>query len=191
MTLFIRFTIIDMKYIFFYISLYYIIIISLSLFITKRYLKIDNLPIIIVVLLYIIAAIIFVFGIFNDLNIISVNSETMNYLNELDFVVELPETKLNTHIEDKNITDSNIFLRFLDLFNRNNAYCSINTELKNIYYINKHGITYHNKAELIKIHERYLEATAHNKEILLIIDSFTDILNDLELIQKNLMETKR
>jgi len=78
--------------------------ISLSLFITKRYLKIANLPIIIIVSMYIIAAILFIFGILNDLNIVSANLETMNYLNELDFAVELPEIELNTQIADDNKT---------------------------------------------------------------------------------------
>ena len=179
-----------MKYIIFYTTLYYTIMISLSLFITKKYLKIGNLPIIIIVFMYIIAIIIFIFGILNDLNIISTNLETTNYLNELDFAVELPEIKLDTQTVNNKIKNDNIYLRFLNLFNKDSTCCSIDSTLKNIYYINKHGVINYNKVEQIKIHEKYLEITAHNKEVLTIIDSFMDILNDLEVIRNNLLKAK-
>jgi len=58
--------------------------------------------------------------------------------------------------------------------------------LKNVYYINKHGFINYNKAEQIKIYEKYLEVSAHDKEVLLFIDSFMDILKDLESIQNDL-----
>lgn len=163
---------------------------SLSLFITNRYLKIANLPFNIAVTMYIITAILFIFDILNDLNIVSTNLETMNYLNELDFTVELPEIELNTPITDDNKTidkNYNVWLKFLDLFSNNNTYCcSIDTRLKNLYYINKDEFINYNKTEEIKIYEKYLEICTHNKEVSLFIDSFMDILKDLESIQNDL-----
>lgn len=53
------------------------------------------------------------------LNIVTLDSETINYIDELDFAVELLEVNciINNEILNK---DDNILLRFLNLFNNNN-----------------------------------------------------------------------
>ncbi len=176
-----------MKYILCYITLYYTIMTSLSLFTTKKYLNVNNLPIIIILLFYTIAGIIFIFGIFNDFNVISADSETINYLEELDFTVELPEIHKDNQIIDSKNPNNNLFLGFLNLFKNDNIHLPMDNELKNIYYMNKHGMNNFNKVEWIDICNRYEYASAHNKEILLFINSFMDILNDLESIESNLL----
>jgi hypothetical protein len=113
--------------------------ILLSLFTTRKYLTLNNLPFIIILFLYIIAGIIFISGIFNDLNVISINPETTSYLDEMDFTVELPEIHQNNQIEHSTSND-NFILGFLNLFKNDSVYLSINNELKNTYYINKQGI---------------------------------------------------
>jgi outer membrane protein assembly factor BamB len=167
--------------------------ISLSLFTTKRYLRIDNLPLVIILSLYIAAGILFIFSLFNDLNIISVDTETIKSLDELDFTLELPEIQQNNQVLNSQISkkNNNFFLGFLNLFNNNNVCYSIDNELRNVYYINKHGITnYCNSLEWIDICNKYRYTLAHNKEVLLFIDCFTEILNDLELIESNLSKAK-
>lgn len=179
-----------MKYILFYITLYYTVMILLSLFTTRKYLTLNNLPFIIILFLYIIAGIIFISGIFNDLNVISINPETTSYLDEMDFTVELPEIHQNNQIEHSTSND-NFILGFLNLFKNDSVYLSINNELKNTYYINKQGIWNNfDKVEWIDICTRYEYCSAHNKEVLSFIDSFMEILNDLESIENNLSKVK-
>lgn len=182
-----------MKYILCYITLYYTVMISLSLLTTRRYLTINNLPLVIILFLYIIAGMLFIFGIFYDFNIISIDSDTIKYLDELDFTIELPEVQQNNQLlkGEASNKNNNLFLGFLNLFNNNNTYCSIDNELRNVYYINKHGVkdcSY--MIEWIDICNRYTYISNHNKEILLFIDCFAEILNDLESIESNLSKAK-
>jgi hypothetical protein len=125
-----------MNYLFYSLTLYYGIILSLLYFATRKYLNINNLPLIIIISLYFIAATLAIFGLTNDLNVISVDIETKNYLDELDFTVEIPETVQDNRINNKPSSDNNIFLKFLNFFNCDNIHNSLRTELKNVYYIN-------------------------------------------------------
>jgi hypothetical protein len=76
------------------------------------------------------------FGILTALDLIVVDDNITNSLSELDFLVEVPETK--NILEDKTLNeDENIFCRFISLFNNTKYHNSLNIlELKNTYYIN-------------------------------------------------------
>jgi len=137
------------------------------------------------------AIILAIFGILNDLNVVVVDNNTTNYLNELDFMVEIPETKSisNTSVFNQN---DNVFSRFLNLFNNDhNGYWSNIAELKNVHYMNNiKTINCHNKIEWLDICKKYTYVSAQNKEILFFIDCFTDILNDLEAIKDDLSKAQ-
>ncbi len=127
-----------MNYIFCFLTLYYGVILCLLYFATRRYLKISNLPLIVILSLYLIAATLSIFGFINDLNIMSIDIETKNYLDELDFTVEIPEAVQDNQISNK--SSNNLLLKFLALFNEKNVYNSLTNELTNTYYINGHKI---------------------------------------------------
>lgn len=180
-----------MKCILFCLTLYYVILTNLLLFATKRYLRMDYLFLSIIFFLYLITIILAIFGILNDLNIIVIDHNTTNYLNELDFLVEIPEVQCIADGEVLN-KDKSVFFKFLNLFSDNhNGRCLNIVELKNSYYINNiKTIGYHNNIEWLDICKKYTYITAQNKEILLIIDCFSDILEDLESIKNDLSKAK-
>lgn len=171
-----------MNFLSYYLTLYYVIILCLLYFTTRKYLKINNFPLIIILSLYFVAATLAIFGFVNDLNIISIDIDTKNCLDELDFTVEIPET-----IQDNHKPSDNIFWKFMAKFNNNNIYTSsITNELKNTYYINNKIVYEYNQLESLNIRERYDYHSAHNKEVLQFIECFTEILDDLEAIKDNL-----
>nr|YP_010303545.1 hypothetical protein MRV25_mgp19 [Purpureocillium takamizusanense]UNI92574.1 hypothetical protein [Purpureocillium takamizusanense] len=179
-----------MNSLFYCLTLYYGIILFLLYFATRKYLNINNLPLTIILSLYLVATALSIFGLINDLNVISVDIETKNYLDELDFTVEIPETVQDNQT---NKSSSNIFIKFLALFNENNIYnSSIKNELTNAYYMNNIRATYeYNKLDWIDIREKYAYASAHNKEVLYFIECFTDVLDDLEAIKDNLSSGRK
>jgi hypothetical protein len=176
-----------MNSLFYFLTLYYGVILCLLYFATRKYLNINKLPLIIILSLYLIAATLSIFGFINDLNVISVDIETKNYLDELDFTVEIPEA-IQDYQTDNRSSSKNIFSYFLNLF-RNDNYIrnSLISELKNVYYINNHTTPCkYNSLDWVDMREKYDHQLAHNQEVLYFIESFTDILDDLEAIKDNL-----
>lgn len=132
-----------MKFIFYYITLYYDVMKRL-LFTAKKYLRMANLPFAIILLLYFLAVILYIICILEYMDIISVDPDTMDYLDELDFAIELPETEVNTQTTNNKISGCiNIGWKFRNLFN-NNLHYFIN---------NSRVISYYNKAKWIDICE--------------------------------------
>jgi hypothetical protein len=156
-------------------------------FATRKYLKINNLPFIIILSSYLIAITLSIIGFVNDLNIMSMDIDTKNYLDELDFTVEIPEIIQDNQISN-NKSLNNLFNKFFYLFdyNNNNQFWLMKTELKNTYYINNTRFTDFNRSGLLNVFEKYIEVSSVNQEILFFVDCFTDILDDLELIKNNL-----
>jgi predicted PurR-regulated permease PerM len=66
----------------------------------------DKFSVTLTFLLYSLAIILLVFSMLNELGIISENSETINYLDELDFSIELPEIEQNSTISQEKISDN-------------------------------------------------------------------------------------
>lgn len=175
-----------MNFLSYYLTLYYVIILCLLYFSTRKYLKINNFPLIIILSLYFVAATLAIFGFVNDLNVISIDIDTKNCLDELDFAVDIPETVQDNQISNKPSSD-NIFLKFLSLFNNDNIHNSLRTELKNTYYLNDcRTYSEFNTLNLADLREKYDYQLAHNQEVLYFIECFTDILDDLEVIKDNL-----
>lgn len=175
-----------MKYILYYILLYYITMISVLLLVIRKNLKISNLLFLIMLFMYCIAIIFFIVGILNDFNFISVDNETINYLDELDINIEIPEIIYEPILDRKIIQSNNVWFNFLNLFNENNVHYTIKSELQNIYYINNKGFANYAQPDLVDINESYNKVSYHNKQVLFFIGSFFDILNDLENIQKDI-----
>nr|YP_010526682.1 hypothetical protein OOD12_mgp17 [Pleurocordyceps sinensis]UXR11750.1 hypothetical protein [Pleurocordyceps sinensis] len=173
-----------MKYILTYITLYYTIISSIMLFITIKLFIKDKLSFILIFILYSITVILFTFDILNKLDIISLNPETIDYLDQIDLTIELSEVEQN----NLTINSSNIINVWLELFKNNNSntYYSLDEQLKNSYYINKYNTINYNKINWFNTYNKYTPVTNYNKEIWFFIESFREILNELELIQINL-----
>lgn len=180
---------INMKYILFCLTIYYVILTNILLFVTKRYFKVNYLFLSVILFLYLTAIVLAIFGILYDLNIIVVDNQTVDYLNELDFLVEIPE--VNNVSNNVSEDDENMITRFFGLFsNSHNNHCCLNTvELRNSHYINYKAQNFNN-IEWLDIYKKYTYITMQNQELLYFIDCFEDVLNDLELIQNDLAKIK-
>lgn len=181
-----------MKFILLLLTLYYVIITNLLLFVTKKHLRTDYLFLSVIFFLYFLATILAIFGILNSFNIFVVDNNTTNYLSELDFLVEVPETESVINEKVLNDNNENIFCKFINLFNNTKYYDPfIAVELKNTYYINNiKSMNYNNNIEWLDIYRKYTYISCNNNEMLFFIDCFTDILNDLESIQSDLSKRK-
>ncbi len=169
----------------FYILLYYILMLSILLITIRKYYSINYLLLFIFLTLYMLSFILSLIGFINDVNIIDIDTKTINYLDELDFTVEIPEG-IDIDYHKKVWYDGNsLGSKFLNLFNNDSYYIDLDIKFKNSHYIN-YSNNIRNTFEWYKINACYKQISDYNKEISTFINSCIDILNDLESIQKNL-----
>lgn len=171
------------------ILLYYKILYTL-IYLPMKYLKTDILFRAIFFIFYLLSLTLLILWVLSSLNIVGVSSETVNYLDELDFPVELIE-----HNEDKEdkILNNSIFSKFLNLFNHSFPGSfdaqAIPNELKNSSFIGNNSHFYLNEPKQVSINvsDKYLYQMAiHNKKVVLYIETLSEVLNDLKSINENI-----
>lgn len=188
------------------ILLYYKILYTL-IYLPMKYLKIDNLFRAIFFIFYLLSSTLLILWVLSSLNIVGISSETVNYLDELDFPVELIE-----HSKDKEdkILNNSIFSKFLNLFNHSypgsfeypagtKLQQAIPNELKNSNFIGNNSHFYLNeypypkdmdqqatKQVSINVSDKYLYQMAIHKKVVLHIETLSEVLNDLKSINENI-----
>jgi len=161
-----------------YLTINYIIIMNSLANMTKYYWNKNKYIIILIGFAYFFATISLLIGIFNDFNIITLDTETINTLDQLDLNIEHPD-----EIAD---SSQSIWLNYINLFN-NDFNISLNNKFKNTYYLNNSSINdWKSHLTNIQINNGYKQNIAHNKEVYFFIESFIEILDELESIQKNM-----
>lgn len=156
------------------------------IYFSMKYLRTDNILNTIYFIGYILSSTLLIFSIFNELNIIYINSDTMNYFNELDCPKELIE---NNEIKDKNLlSDNNIISKFLNLFNGHSVITNyeLPIELKNHYYTKNPSFCGLNETQLIdsyykpdrlyNIYKYRYECAVYIQKITFYDDIFSDVL---------------
>lgn len=174
------------------ILLYYKILYTL-IYLPMKYLKTDNLFRAIFFIFYLLSLTLLILWVLSSLNIVGVSSETVNYLDELDFPVELIEH--NKDKEDK-ILNNSIFKKFLNLFSHTYQggfdTQAIPNELKNSNFIDNNSYCYINDAQATKqislnVKDKYFYQLAiHNTKVVLYIETLSEVLNDLKSINENI-----
>lgn len=161
-----------------YLAINYIIIMNFLTNITKYYWNKNKYIIILIGLAYFFTTISLLIGIFNDFNIITLDTETINTLDQIDLNLEHPNE----------ITDSSksIWLNYINLLT-NDLNISLDNKFKNTYYFNNSSSNdWKNHLTNIQISNCYKQSIAHNKEVYFFIESFVEILDELDSIQKNM-----
>lgn len=172
-----------MKNLFAYLLIYNTVIITLIIITIRNHLKLNRLSLIILFLIYLITVILFMLDIFQYFNINTINQDVINYIEEIDHSIRI------TEIERDISEDENIYTKFIQLFTNNNSNYYLGPEYRNISYIKNNYIDktfIKNTLDIQFINDKYRSTIIHNNEVLLFIESFVDVLNDLESIQDNL-----
>jgi hypothetical protein len=165
-----------------------------------KYLKTDSLFQAIFLISYILSSTLFIYSIFNELNIICINVEAMNYYNELDCPTELID-QCNNKIQDTNLFNNhnNILSKFLNLFNRANVITDyvLPEQLKNTYYIENSTAVYDlngnllmnfsNESSLSGMYSYHYRSAAFMQKMFFYVDILRDTLTDLKSINDSLM----
>jgi hypothetical protein len=162
-----------------------------------KYLRADSLFHAIFFIAYIFSSTLFIYSVFNELNILCINADSINYFNELDCPTELiDQTGYNIRENKLFNNDNNILLKFLKLFKGSNIITSsvLPEELKNNYYIENRSTIYDLSGnELINssngannMYKYHYEFSAYLQKISSYVDTLTATLGDLKVINENI-----
>jgi len=122
----------------------------------------------------------------SDGNIISLPSESKNFLDELDFIEDIICDENHIEEPEKKRYFSDILSKFLYKFdNSDGIYFSLNEELRNSFYMNKQINVCSTKSEVNDLYKELISLT-YRRETMSLIDDLFNILDDLELINKDL-----
>lgn len=144
-----------MEYILPFLVLYYVILISLTFFVTKKYKNINLWHYFTTI--FVIFVIIVVY-----FSMIDMYFKPTNCLNKVDFL------EIESIVNNKSLSENrHIFSEFISLFTNSHNSCRLNVELKNTYYINNLiSKSSHSGIERLDFYNMYTRYTQNNKEIL-------------------------
>lgn len=170
-----------MKYLFYYILIYYTIMTTFIIITLRDYSKMNKFTFVIILIIYTLTVILFALGMIDYFNLVPINTEIINYLEELDSAIKITEV-------EKDLLKDKFTFTFFQQFDNSNItnykFYNGDLELKNSYYINNSI----NPKDLDKSmtfsslnwSERYKQAIQHQKEIIRIYDWFLGMMYDLQ-----------
>lgn len=107
------------------------------IYFSVKYLNVGNIFLTITIFSYLLSSTLFIFSVFNSLNIMFTSPETISLLEQYDFPLELIETNFKKDKGDSSMLN-NIISKFFELFKTNGASSALNIspeELRNQYYM--------------------------------------------------------
>lgn len=168
------------------------------IYFSAKYLNESNVLLFLTILSFLLSSALFMFSVFNYFEVINTHVETMKYLEQFDFPLELIEH--NGDRGDKTVNQcNNIILKFLNLFNNNNNSIAVSVlpeELRNHYYIHNKfsddicvssaGFNANESNVGIINYDKYFYRTSFTEKVLLQLETLCYVLNDLKSINDNI-----
>lgn len=173
-------------YISYTLLFYYHRILYGLIYFSMKYLRADYIFFAIFLMSYLLSSTLFIFSVFNELNIMYISMENIKYLEGYDCPMELIDNPRGN--EERN--EYNIYSKFLSLFaayDPNNINYYLPIELKNIYYIDNKSLPnveeYHLSYGEVKYMYKYAifyQKVQNYEEIM------SETIHDLKLIQHSI-----
>jgi len=175
------------------IIIYYFILLILVLLSLRNYFTFNDYLIVLFLFLIFLSFTLTCLGMLTDLQILSLDNNTQDCLEALEYSIELPELDDNLIRENiKETKSKNFILKFLELFryDSNNNSVNISTlELKNSFYIsNLKNKAKYSPVEWSQFIDNATSISLENKRMLYLIGCVNDALDEIESIENSLKQ---